>query len=155
MRDPLHCARTLLRHLYYASARIVDPTAAAVYDENRRSIKAGTMTKQYISNRLAKYAIRLYGLCNPEYTYYFSIFDNGKGNIIHNSQSDCYTSKRWYFTNAIRNNKSIDSKLTSLNFRTAVITSLINNTQQKHYITSKIKKQRTNKPITEHETDHW
>ena len=136
MRDPLHYARILLRHLYYTSTRIVDPTAAAVYDENRRSIKAGTMAKQYIPNRVAKYAIRLYELYNPEYTYYFSIFDNGKGKIIHNSQSDCYTSKRWYFSNAIylwsvRNNESIDSKLTSLHFRTAVITSLTNNIQQK------------------------
>ena len=74
LKDPLHYARTLLRHLRQTSTRIVDRTAAAEYDENGKAIKAGTMATQYLPNRQEKYAVCLCTLCNTEYTYCFPYF---------------------------------------------------------------------------------
>ena len=57
------------------------------------------MVEQYLPNRPTKYAILFCKLCNSEYTYCYSVFDNRKRNRINNSQSDRYTSKHWYITN--------------------------------------------------------
>ena len=81
IHDPLYYSRSFLNRFITRITKVAVPYGAAAFDEATMSTKARTRSRTYMPNKPSKYGIRFYSLVSHTFSYLFSFFDNGSGNL--------------------------------------------------------------------------